>query len=162
MEPIVLQTCTLIPISTTKPIYVREDNPSVFVKAFPSQEAMERERDLQMRAHSIVHCPTVIDSFVENGVAYLLMEKIEGDTLYELYGGSASRLPSHIWEKIRSMISKLYYKDIHYIDITPHNFMIDNHGKLVMIDFGHAYECKVNWFLKDFLDGEKGWNVDFE
>jgi hypothetical protein len=31
-----------------------------------------------------------------------------------------------------------------------------------IIDFGHTYECKINWFLKDFLDGCKNWNPDFK
>lgn len=164
MEPIVLRTykCTLIPISSDKPIYVREDDPSIVVKVFSSADSMVHERDIQMRAHSIVNCPKVIDSFVENGKAYLVMEKINGDTLYDIYGESASSIPSHIWEKIQSMIGKLYYNDIHYIDVTPHNFIIDTHGKLLLIDFGQAYECKVNWYLKDLLDGEKSWNADFE
>jgi hypothetical protein len=43
--------------------------------------------------------------------------------------------------------------------------MEDTEGKIWIIDFGHAYYTdpskKVNWFLKEFLDGEFGWNPDF-
>ena len=31
-----------------------------------------------------------------------------------------------------------------------------------IIDFGHAKQIKINWFLKDFLNGEFSWNPDFE
>ena len=70
-------------------------------------------------------------------------------------------VPEKIWKEIYKIISKLYYHDIHYVDISPFNFMVDKNDKVYIIDFGDAYECKVNWFLKDFIDGEKSWNSDF-
>lgn len=151
----------LIPLSQKKLIYYREDNTEIFVKGFTDMEAMERERILQLRASSVVPCPKILDCFEENGVGYLAMERIQGHSVYEQYG--SEHIPSKVWKQIHSIVYKMYHINIHYIDITPYNFMIDAEtAQVYVIDFGHAYECKVNWFLKHFLDGENCWNSDFE
>jgi hypothetical protein len=39
--------------------------------------------------------------------------------------------------------------------------MVNKENKVFVIDFGDAKFVEVNWFLKDFMDGEKAWNPDF-
>jgi len=155
----------LIPLSTKKPIYYIKDKPDIFVKTFSIDKIREmyKEFKLHMAASKLVSCPKLIDCYEDNYIGYLLMEKVDGKSLAELYGSDPKNIPDNIWNEIHKIIYKLYYNDIHYVDITPYNFMIENNtNKLVIIDFGDAYSSEVNWFLKDFLDGENSWNSDFD
>jgi len=153
----------LVPLSSEKPIFYLEQKPSILVKAFKDIAKMQNEAGLHERACPLVRCPKLVDCFIEDGVGYLIMERIEGKSLYELYGDNASNIPGDVWETIHSIVKKLYYHDIHYVDITPFNFMIEtDSNNLYILDFGDAYFCKINWFLKEFLDGENAWNSDFE
>ena len=164
MIPILKYKSNLVPLSTKKPIYYIENKPDVFVKTFKIQDIkkMDNEFRIQTLASSVVNCPKLIDCYEEDYVGYFLMQRIDGKSLAELYGTEPEDIPKNIWKEIHSIISKLYYKDIHYVDITPYNFIIENETKkLYIIDFGDAYMMKVNWFLKDFLDGENSWNSDF-
>lgn len=152
----------LVPLST-KPIFYVEQKPSILVKAFKDIAKMEDEVGLHERACPLVRCPKLVDCFIEDGVGYILMERIDGKSLHELYGDKASNIPADVWKAIHSIVYKLYCSDIHYVDITPYNFMIETSSQnLYVIDFGDAYLCKINWFLKEFLDGENTWNSDFE
>lgn len=150
----------LTKVSDKKPIYVINEEPDILVKISTNSKLFQ-EKELQEKAYKIVSCPKVISYFEHDSKNYLLMEKLEGKSIYELYGSESNKVPENIWKQIHNIISKLYYEDIHYVDISPYNFIVNN-DKVYIIDFGDAYECKVNWFLKDFLDGEKSWNPDFE
>ena len=156
--------CNLIPLSShsTKPIFYRQDDPSILVKEFSDLASMKKEHDIHVKAQSLVPSPTIIDCFTEHSKGYILMTRISGDTIYNIYGQEPTDVPKSIWNQIHSIIYKLYYNNIHYIDITPFNFIVDSKGSVHIIDFGDAYTNKVNWFLKDFLDGENVWNPDFE
>ena len=155
----------LIPLSQKKPIYYIENKPDIFVKTYTIDRFTEmfNESNIHMCANKYVACPKIIDCFLENDNGYILMERINGKSLAELYGNDPKNIPKNIWKEIHSIIYKLYYKDIHYVDITPYNFIIKNNtNKLFIIDFGDAYISKTNWFLKDFIDGENYWNSDFD
>jgi len=150
--------CNLVPLSSKKPVYYREDNPNIIVKTFIT----DNEVKIHKKAENLVPCPKIIDHFIEDDIGYFLMEKINGETIYDVYGDDSKNVPKEVWKQIYSIISKLYYNDIHYLDITPYNFIIEkNTEKVFIIDFGDAKEVKINWFLKDFIDGEKSWNSDF-
>jgi len=163
--PINKYNTNLIPLSKKKPIYYLENNPDVFVKVFTHDKIkeMKNEFNIHQKASKIVTCPKLIDCFEENNVGYLLMEKINGKSLAELYGNNPKDIPKNIWSEIHMIIYKLYYENIHYVDITPYNFIVKNDSKqIIIIDFVDAYISEVNWFLKDFLDGENSWNSDFD
>lgn len=154
-------SCTLVPIVPGKPIYVREDNPNILAKGFRDYKKMDEEYRMQSIAQSIVPCPKILDTVYEKGTGYIFMERIQGKMVYDHYG--EHDIPSKVWKQIHSIVSKLFYHNLHYVDITPYNFMIEEEtNKVYVIDFGHCYEQKVNWFLKDFLEGENAWNPDFE
>jgi len=75
------------------------------------------------------------------------------------------KIPSSYWKQIHQIIHNLYYNDIHYLDITAYNFMLvkeNNKDKIFIVDFGDARDIKINWFLKDFIDGLNEWNPDFK
>ena len=91
------------------------------------------------------------------------MEDLQEMCIADKYGDDPEAIPAYIWKAIRTILHTLYYeKSIEYIDITPYNF-IEKDGKVYIIDFGHAEYVSnhMNWFLKEFLDGDNGWNPDF-
>ena len=95
------------------------------------------------------------------------MKKIDGLCLADLYTDDPTMIPNWIWKEIQRILAILYEREgIEYIDITGYNFIQETDtNKIWIIDFGHAYyttpETPINWFLKEILDGGKGWNPDF-
>jgi len=99
------------------------------------------------------------------------MEKINGNSLFELYGDNPRHVPDWIWDEIHRILAILYEREgIEYIDITSFNFMVNVDSKSVyIIDFGHATytivgkdERPSNWFLKEALEGAREYNPDFK
>ena len=95
----------------------------------------------------------------------IYMEKIDGHTLADVYGEDPNNVPPRIWRKIRDMVTHLWEEEgIEYVDITPYNF-IETDNRIYMIDFGDAKYSDtepMNWFLKEFIEGENSWNPDFK
>lgn len=153
----------LIKLSDKKPIYIIKNKPSILVKIIDdSPEKIENELDLQKRASKLNIAPKIIDNYYHDHKMYVLMERINGVTIADMYGEEKKDIPKKIWNEIHDIIEKLYYVGIQYVDITPYNFMIDSNEKIKVIDFGHASQIKINWFLRDFLDGLNDFNPDFK
>jgi RIO-like serine/threonine protein kinase len=128
--------------------------------AFQKKGVTPLEAELQRIAASYGFAPHVHS--YKDGT--LVMDHIDGSCLADLYSDDSSKIPARIWDEIRRILEVLYEREgIEYIDITSYNFVEDVNGKLWIIDFGDAKytEGKVNWFLREFLDGENGWNPDF-
>ena len=108
--------------------------------AFLDMLKIEQKLNLHKDAYKYVKCPKIhrIQHDTEKKLFIVSMEYIEGKQIY-----------------------KLYYHDIHYVDISPYNFIMKENKDIYIIDFDDAYIQKTNWFLKDFLDGYNNWNPDF-
>jgi len=91
------------------------------------------------------------------------MEDLEEMTLADLYGTDPDEIPNWIWDEIRKMVRTLLNTGIEYRDITGYNF-IKKGDKIYMLDFGDARmkTDKLDWFVKEFLDGENSWNPDYK
>lgn len=151
-----------VPFSSKKQVYSKQDAPDVVVKTYTNREKMDKEHLLHLKAQECVPTAKLRNVVHEGEGGYICMERIKGNTIYELYGDQPKDVPSSIWKQIHSIVAILFSNDIHYIDITPYNFMVEEStGKVYVIDFGDAYICRVNWFLKEFLEGERSWNIDF-
>jgi tRNA A-37 threonylcarbamoyl transferase component Bud32 len=143
-------------------------NKNYFAKVFSRDQfdAAENEHKIHQKAIELkIPCPKIIDFFVENGKYILIMELLNGKSLADIYGDDPKKIPSSYWKQIHQIIHNLYYNDIHYLDITSYNFMLvkeNNKDKIFIIDFGDARNIKINWFLKDFMDGLNEWNPDFK
>lgn len=130
-----------------------------------TREDAEREVKLLEIAGEYGFAPRINSVKYSEGGCDLFMEKITGFNLADRYGEQPSGIPDNIWPKIRKILSTLYNKGgIEYVDITPYNFMKKGH-RIYIIDFGDAFytdkQKPINWFLKEFLEGENSWNPDF-
>ena len=124
------------------------------------------EVELQRVAHKYDFTPEIFDVSFYDDECVIVMENLEELCLADKYGDLAEHIPVEYWKQIRSILSTLFEEEgIEYIDITPYNF-IEKDNKIYIIDFGDAYYThkskKVNWFLKEVLDGHNGWNPDFK
>ncbi len=156
----------LVPLSSKKHIYSVKERPDYFVKVIEfnnsdQKKSIQNEINLQTISANYCFSPKILDQIWQNDKVFIIMEKVKGKTIYELYGDIPKSVPSEIWNRIRMLVKHLYCLQIEYTDITPYNFMIDNDNNILVIDFGHAKLLKTNWFLKDFLDGDNTWNPDF-
>jgi len=123
---------------------------------------IQNEVELQKVAIMYGYSPQIISVTSDK----IYMEDLEAPCLADIYGDEPESIPDWIWDSIRTMIYSLYtYEGIEYTDITGYNF-IQKDEKIYLIDFGHArYKSRnrpMNWFLKEFLDGENAWNPDFK
>jgi len=134
---------------------------AVFIKKV-NPETVEKEAHFQHCAWLYRFAPEVYKTTEDE----IHMEDLQEMCLADKYGDDPKAIPARIWVSIRYILHTLYYMEcIEYIDITPYNF-IEKGTKVYIIDFGHAEfttkKPKMNWFLKEFLDGENGWNPDFK
>lgn len=85
------------------------------------------------------------DSFVHDGRAYLLMDFIEGESLFEHILDKGAFEPVKAVQAAISLCEILEYlhglePPVIHRDFTPHNLILDKVGKLNLIDFGVALE----------------------
>ena len=111
-----------------------------------------------------IHIPKVI-SYDKNS-KILILQKIHGDNLSNIYGEEIQDVPINLIKIIRKFLYLLNQYLVEYIDITGYNFMLDKDENLWMIDFGHA-TCRnkndiSNQFLLEFINGELSWNPEFK
>lgn len=93
----------------------------------------------------------------------LHLQKINNMCVSDFYGEKANKVPTHIFDELRKMITCLYENNIEYLDITGYN-VIEYNNKVWLIDFGHA---KSNLHIKDkyllrFINGKNEWNKEFK
>lgn len=88
------------------------------------------------------HLPFLIDHFTLEGMEYLVMNQIEGETLRILMEENSfdeHQIIDYIWQ-LCEVVTYLHEhpKGIVHGDITPQNIIINSRGHLTLIDFGAA------------------------
>ncbi len=115
------------------------------------KDRLLHQQQLQTDLQGIVPVPKVIDAFEQNGDTYLVMDYIEGSLLHDY---QVSQFDSAIWwslhpekkkgllhylEQILQIVDALHNRGIIHRDITPANFIVDQQGKLWLIDMELSY-----------------------
>jgi tRNA A-37 threonylcarbamoyl transferase component Bud32 len=137
-------------------------------KILPASKAARQEAELQTIAATYDFSPKIHEVLTVMNSTIICMEKLGNGCLADKYGDDEKAIPKWMWKEITRILVTLFEREgIEYIDITPYNF-IEANGKINIIDFGHAYYTPKdnggkpqNWFLRQFLEGEVGWNPDF-
>ena len=81
----------------------------------------------------------VTDTFEENGTAYYVMEYINGSSLsniIEKTGSLSEDVALGYMRQAAAALEYLHGQNRLHLDIKPHNIMVDNDGRVVLIDFG--------------------------
>lgn len=105
------------------------------IQSFLSEASMLRAVD---HIPSIVH---VLDYFEANGTAYMVMEYLDGSTLYHVMQSGERIPPDVLISKFLPLmydLSKLHEAGVLHRDIAPDNIMWMPDGSLKLLDFGCA------------------------
>ena len=81
----------------------------------------------------------VTDTFEENNTAYYVMEYINGSslsTIIEKDGPLSEDVTLGYMRQAAAALEYLHGQNRLHLDIKPHNIMVDNDGRVVLIDFG--------------------------
>jgi tRNA A-37 threonylcarbamoyl transferase component Bud32 len=123
-------------------------------------------KDLSQKEDTFIniHIPNIISYDKHSKI--LILQKIHGDNLSNIYGEEIQGVPLKLIKIIREFLYLLNQYMVEYIDITGYNFMLDKNENLWIIDFEHA-KCKnknniPNPFLHNFINGELSWNPEFK
>jgi len=107
-------------------------------------ELFQREAGLLLKLeHSNV--VRVLDSFVEQGRNYMMMEYVNGSDLRQVVLQNGPQSESSVLEWAISIANTLRYlherdKPIIHRDLTPDNIVLRNDGQVIIVDFGAANE----------------------
>ena len=98
--------CNLIRLSLAKPVFYCEDNPNIIVKIFTKEQkkSMDNEIKIHKIAEKLVPCPKIIDHYIEDDIGYFLMERINGESIYDYYGDNPKDIPKEIWKNKNKLI----------------------------------------------------------
>ena len=107
------------------------------MNTFTKNNVSLQEYQLQQHVYNlnIVNVPKII--IYDKNTKVMVMEKIENDNISNIYGELSKDITDEIFDKIRSIVNKLYQNNIIYPDITGYNF-IEYGNKIWIIDFEHA------------------------
>jgi tRNA A-37 threonylcarbamoyl transferase component Bud32 len=110
----------------------------------------------------IINTPRVVS--YDKKTKTMVMQKIKGMNIADLYGTMLSEVPKSIIEEIENIIRLLTTGDIEYPDVTGYNFILDENEKLWIIDYGHAVfnDNITNEYLMEVCEGIQKWNPEFE
>jgi tRNA A-37 threonylcarbamoyl transferase component Bud32 len=132
---------------------------SIYIK----ENVSDLEIELQEIASKYKFAPKILKTEKIGNKNRVHMEHINALCIADAYGDDPSNIPRWMWNEIRKIVETLYNEEgIEYIDITGYNF-IEKDGRIYIIDFGDAKydDGELNWFLKEFLNGENAWNPDY-
>jgi RIO-like serine/threonine protein kinase len=148
-------------------IHTHPNHPGDIIKVIPlSCMTADREAEFLKKASDCIdECPRFKEAVTDwtRGFKYIRMSKLNAMTLADFYGEEIEKIPDNVWERVKSIVRKLYMVGIEYVDVTPYNFMIDDDGEIYVIDFGHAYNVTRTSYTEKVLNekGFKGWNPQF-
>lgn len=85
---------------------------------------------------------SVKDFFYENGTGYIVMEYINGINLKEYLNSAGGKLDENtvlsLMKPVLESMYQIHNAGLVHRDISPDNIMVDNEGKIKLIDFGSA------------------------
>jgi serine/threonine-protein kinase len=131
----------------TDTVVLKETIVPVFVESTVRRNALERfEQEAKMlkslNSDSIVK---LLDYFIEDHRAYLVLEHIDGCTLRELVfrdGPLAEDQVRDIAVQMCKILETLHAQSIVHRDFTPDNLILNAKGKLKLIDFNVAQQIQ--------------------
>ena len=107
----------------------------------------EREARRLYKIHN-EHIVKVHDLFDENGTCYYVMDLIQGESLHDRLKRTGCPLQEEeTWMILNQLLDALevvHNQHIWHLDIKPGNILLDNNGKVMLIDFGASKQLEGN------------------
>ena len=112
-------------------------------------ERFTREGKLLAQFGKLPGIVSARDFFFANGTAYLVMDYIEGQSLkqymrwYQKNQGGAPmdyQIAVAFLEPVMQSLTQIHHAGLLHRDISPDNIIVDNGGRVTLIDFGSARE----------------------
>lgn len=105
------------------------------------QRFVAQGRSLAQLAHTNV--VRVFDMFNERGTAYLVMELVDGVTLRDVLNQAPNfALPvaqvESVTAQLVAALGAVHESRIYHLDVKPENVLVDDSGRVVLVDFGAA------------------------
>ncbi len=122
------------------PSSISPENKNKQIKTF-----IEEGQNIYLCSHPNI--VKVYDWFLANNTAYIVMEFIQGKTLYDLVKekGRLNNIQAKKYLlEIASSLSLIHQKNMLHRDIKPDNIIIDHQDRAILIDFGSAREFMAN------------------
>lgn len=118
----------------------------VAVKEFLSDNGVQRERTMReariaASLYDLEAIVTVRDYFIENDIAYIVMEYVHGISVKDFvmqHGRMDGREVLREMQPLFASLQKIHEQKILHRDISVDNLLITKEGKLKLIDFGAA------------------------
>ncbi len=111
------------------------------------QEGMNRFLNEAKVLASLFEIPgivKVLDYFQENQTAYIVMEHVKGTSLRNYMENIGEELSfektCEMLKPVMTALEKVHQKGLLHRDISPDNLMVEEDGKIKMLDFGSARE----------------------
>ena len=104
----------------------------------------EAKRLAKFNHHSIVN---IFDVFEENGTAYFSMEYIKSGSLEDLVrnSGKLPELKALVYiQQLGEVLHYLHTRQTCHLDIKPANVLLDENGRIKLIDFGLSKQYEIN------------------
>lgn len=127
-------------------IYVYEKKNAVDYKK--QLRGFYKEAQLLSRFRNLDSIVSVRDFFYANGTAYIIMEYIEGMSLKEYIkreGHLSGEQTLSLLKPVLLDMDKIHKMGIIHRDISPDNLILNEEGKLIVIDFGSARMKNMDW-----------------
>lgn len=118
------------------------------IQQFEEQREKFKKEARRLRKLKNEHIVRVHDLFEENGTAYYVMDYIDGESLAErLKRTDKSFSEAEVKKLLPQLLDAL--KEVHqnkiwHLDLKPGNVMLDNNGKVYLIDFGASKQIRAN------------------
>lgn len=117
-------------------------NRHVAIKEFLIPEQAVREREIMTALLNVPFISRIIEEFVCEGKAYIVMSLLEGEDLFSYCREAGGTIPTAkllpIMEKVIFSVEKMHKLGFIHRDISPKNIMITKEGEVCLIDFGAA------------------------
>ncbi len=110
------------------------------------QKGQERFVDEARRLAKFADLPGIVsvkDYFQENNTAYIVMEYAEGQTLKAVlrqqpHGRMDTEIVLAMMEPVMDSLEQVHQAGLIHRDISPDNLMVDDRGRVKLLDFGSA------------------------
>jgi len=114
-----------------------------------TSEAHRKKLEAEAQSMTKLNHPNIamiFDHFVEEGYYYLVVERISGQTLSEVFKDRGGQLgEEEVWRwavDICDVVGYLHRAGVIHRDISPDNIMLNDEGIIKFIDFGTSHEFR--------------------